>query len=151
VDSFDRKIVVELQKNGRLQNKELAVLIGLSEAPCLRRTRALEERGVIERYSAIVSPERIGHSLVIFANIRLSNQGRANTEQFEVAVIGYDNVIECNFMTGTSDYLLKIVSPDIETYERFLMNKLTKLECVASVESFVSMRSIKRSAVIPAV
>jgi Lrp/AsnC family transcriptional regulator, leucine-responsive regulatory protein len=149
MDRFDQKIVIALQGNGRLQNKQLAEQVGLSEAPCLRRTRALETTGVIERYAAIVAPEKIGHSLVIFANVRLANQGRESTREFEVAVMDYPNVVECNFMTGSCDYLLKIVAPNIAEYEKFLMNHITKLKCIASVESFVSMRTVKRSAVIP--
>jgi Lrp/AsnC family transcriptional regulator, leucine-responsive regulatory protein len=151
MDDFDRKIIVALQKDGRLQNNDLAAQVHLSQSACLRRTRALEKSGIIERYAAIVSPEKIGHSLVIFANVRLSNQGRENTLEFEEAVTNYANVIECNFMTGNYDYVLKIVAPDISAYEQFLMNKLTKLKCIASVESFVSMRTVKRSAVIPAI
>jgi Lrp/AsnC family transcriptional regulator, leucine-responsive regulatory protein len=149
MDSFDRKIIVALQKDGRLQNKELAERIGLSASPCLRRTRALEENGAIERYAAIVAPEKVGHTLTVFANIRLKAQGRDNTEKFEAAVAKYENVVECNFMTGSFDYLLKIVAPDISAYEKFLMNHLTKLPCIGSVESFVSMRTVKRSAVVP--
>ena len=149
MDSYDRRILLALQSQGRMQNKDLADRIGLSAAPCLRRTRVLEEAGVIESYAAVVSPEKVGFSLVVFAAVSLINQGRDSTQAFEKAVQSYTNVIECNLMTGSFDYLLKIVAHDISDYEGFLMDKLTKLSCIDKVESFVAMRTVKRSAIIP--
>ncbi len=149
LDSFDKRIVLALQSSGRMQNKVLAERIGLSPAPCLRRIRALEQAGVIEGYTAVVPPEKVGYSIVVFATVTLSNQGRHSTEALEKAIQGYPNVIECHLVTGSFEYLLKIVARDIGDYQSFLMNKLTKLPAIDKVESLITMQTIKRSAIIP--
>jgi DNA-binding Lrp family transcriptional regulator len=150
LDSFDRRILTTLQLDGRIQNKDLADRIGLSAAPCLRRMRALERRGVIERYSAVVAPQKVGLSLVILASVRLRSQEREATQAFETAVAAWPNIVECHVMTGAFDYLLKVVARDIADYESFLTARLTRLKPVDKVESFVIMRTVKQSAIIPA-
>lgn len=149
MDDFDRRILKTLQSDGRIQNKELADRIGLSPAPCLRRTRDLENTGIIEGYTAKVSPKKVGFHLLVYATVGLKNQGRQSTESFEKAVQLYPNVIECSLMTGTYDYLLKVVARDITDYERFLMDDLTQLDCVGKVETSISMRTVKSSGVFP--
>ncbi|CUK18251.1 Leucine-responsive regulatory protein [Ruegeria denitrificans] len=91
----------------------------------------------------------LSFSLVVYVSVILNNQGRDATQEFEKAIQGYPNVIECSFMTGSYDYLIKTVARDITDYETFLMNRLTKLPCIAKVESFVSMRTVKSSVIIP--
>lgn len=150
LDSFDRRILAALQSDGRMQNKDLAERIGLSAAPCLRRTRNLERLGVIERYSAVVTPQKVGLSLTLLASVRLKSQERESTQGFETAILAWANIVECQLTTGAFDYLLKIVARDITDYETFLTNKLTRLKQVEKVESFVIMRTVKQTAIIPA-
>lgn len=150
LDQFDRRILTVLQADGRIQNKDLADRIGLSPSPCLRRVRLLEEAGVIERYVALLAGEKIGFSLTIFVSVKLKSQDHASVSDFETEIKKYDNVMECYLMTGSSDYSMRVVARDIAEYERFLMTKLTKIESISQVESFISMRTVKQSTMLPA-
>lgn len=149
LDKFDTHILAVLQADGRIQNKDLAERIGLSASPCLRRVRLLEEVGVIERYVAIVAPDKIGFTLNIFVNVKLKSQDHASVSSFETEIKKYDNIMECYFMTGSTDYIMRIVARDIAEYEHFLMTRLTKIECISKVESFLSMRKVKHSTMLP--
>lgn len=112
--------------------------------------RALERRGIIERYSAVVAPQKIGLSLEIISSVRLKSQEREVTQEFETAVTRWPDIVECHVMTGAFDYFLKIVARDIADYESFLMSRLTRPKAVEKVENFVIMRTVKQSAIIPA-
>jgi Lrp/AsnC family transcriptional regulator, leucine-responsive regulatory protein len=149
LDHFDKKILAELQKDGRLKNNELADRIALSASPCLRRVNALEESGVIEGYVALVKPELVGFGLSVFVNVRLSSQTHEATTRFETVIKTCKNVMECHFMAGSTDYILRVCAKNIQEYEMFLMSTLTKIDVVSKVESFISMRNVMRSTVLP--
>jgi DNA-binding Lrp family transcriptional regulator len=142
-DDFDRKILSELQADGRLPNIELAERIGLSPSPCLRRVRRLEETGVIRGYTALVDPAAWGWTMTAIATIRLVQQNEDDIVMFEQAVRGWDEVLECHLVTGSRDYMLKVAARDLGEYERFIKEKIARLKCVASIETSFIMSTIK--------
>ncbi|EXL01299.1 Lrp/AsnC family transcriptional regulator [Aquamicrobium defluvii] len=142
-DDFDRKILRELQADGRLPNIELAERIGLSPSPCLRRVRRLEETGVIRGYTALVDPAAWGWTMTAIATIRLVQQNEDDIVMFEQAVRGWDEVLECHLVTGSRDYMLKVAARDLGEYERFIKEKIARLKCVASIETSFIMNTIK--------
>jgi DNA-binding Lrp family transcriptional regulator len=151
MDAVDRRIVRVLQRDGRITNQDLAEEVGLSPSPCLRRVRLLEAEGVIEGYAAVIDQVRYGLPVNVFVSVRLTRQNDEEIGQFETAILGWEEVMECFLMTGTRDYLMRVVVADLEGYERFLKTKLTRLACVASVESNFAMGVIKRSRALPVV
>jgi DNA-binding Lrp family transcriptional regulator len=142
-DDFDRKILRELQADARITNNELAERIGLSPSPCLRRVRRLEETGVIRGYTTLVDPAAFGWSMVAIATIRLSRQNEDEIVMFEDAIRGWEEVLECHLVTGSRDYVLKVVTGSLEQYERFIKEKIARLKCVASIETSFVMNTIK--------
>ena len=145
LDSIDRNILVVLQKDGRLSNTQLAERVGLTPAPCLRRVRALEEAGVIQKYAALVDSHALALGVTVFAQVTLDKQ----LEVFEQSVGKWPEVMDCYLMTGDSDYLLRIVLPDVEAYERFLNEALTQVPGVASIKSSFALRQVKYSTALP--
>src|SRR5262245_7205372 len=113
VDEIDAKILRELQQHGCIPNVELANRVGLSAAPCLRRVRALEEAGIIRGYVALLDPEKVGLGVTVFVHISLDLQADRRLESFERTVTKNPEVLECYLMTGESDYLLRVVVPDV--------------------------------------
>ncbi len=147
--SMDRKILRALQEDGRMTIQALADMVGLSASPCLRRVRILEEKGVINAYSAVVDQEAIGLPVSVFISIKLERQGAALLDQFALAISAWPEVMECYLMTGQRDFLLRVVCADLSAYERFLREKLTQLDGVASIESSFALGQIKYSRVLP--
>ncbi|MBN8944789.1 MAG: Lrp/AsnC family transcriptional regulator [Rhizobiales bacterium] len=142
-DDIDRRILRELQANARITNNELAERVGLSPSPCLRRLRRLEETGVIRGYTARVDPAAHGWSMAAIATIRLSRQNEDEIVMFEEAVRGWDEVLECHLVTGSRDYVLKVMTGGLDQYERFIKEKIARLKCVASIETSFVMNTIK--------
>jgi DNA-binding Lrp family transcriptional regulator len=143
-DGFDLRILHELRADARITNNELAERIGLSPSPCLRRVRRLEETGVIIRgYTTLVDPAAFGWSMVAIATIRLSRQNEDEIVMFEEAIRGWEEVLECHLVTGSRDYVLKVVTGSLEQYERFIKEKIARLKCVASIETSFVMNTIK--------
>ncbi len=149
LDRTDLKILRCLQNSGRLANAELADKVGLSPSPCLRRVRSLEQRGIIRRYAAIVDARAIGLPISVFVNVSLHNQERSSLEQFESHVSGYEEVMECYLMTGSFDYMLRIVVPDLESYEHFLAEKLTTTPGVANIQSSFALKQVVYKTELP--
>jgi DNA-binding Lrp family transcriptional regulator len=149
LDTTDRRMLALLQEDGRITNQDLSQKIGLSPTPCLRRLKRLEESGVIQGYSAIVDPKAYGLPFSVFVSIRLSQQTQDNIAEFEKAVESWNEVAECYLMTGSQDYLLRVVTDGIEGYERFLKQKVTRLKCIQSVESNFAMATIKKRIGLP--
>jgi DNA-binding Lrp family transcriptional regulator len=143
LDDVDLRILRELTRDGRITNQELAERIGLSPSPCLRRLRRLEETGAIRGYTAIVDPRAYGWTMTAIATIRLNRQVEDEIKMFESAVRGWDEVLECHLVTGSRDYVLKVVAADLQQYERFLKEKIARLKCVASIETSFIMNTIK--------
>lgn len=142
LDRFDLAILDQLQEDGRMTNQELADAIGLSPSPCLRRTRRLEERGVIDGYVALVDPARMGLGVTAFLRIRLSSQDDASLARFEEAITGFPEVMECYLMTGEADYQLRVLVPALGAYEDFLRHRLTKVPGVAQVTTSFALRPV---------
>ncbi|TPK64626.1 Lrp/AsnC family transcriptional regulator [Mesorhizobium sp. B2-4-19] len=142
-DDFDLRILRELRADARITNHDLAERIGLSASPCLRRVRRLEETGVIKGYTTLVDPAVFGWSMVAIATIRLSRQNEDEIVMFEEAIRGWEEVLECHLVTGSRDYVLKVVTGSLEQYERFIKEKIARLKCVASIETSFVMNTIK--------
>ena len=142
LDRTDYRILHHLQNNARISNTELADAVGLSPSPCLRRVKALEQAGVLKRYASIVDAKAVGLPISVFVSVSLHSQARKGLEEFESLIISYEEVMECYLMTGSSDYLLRVVVPDLENYERFLADKLTRISCVANIQSSFALKQV---------
>ena len=149
LDEIDRRILVELQRDGRLTNQDLAGRIGVSASPCWRRVRALEEAGVIKGYAALVDPASLGLNVSVFTQVSLERQEKKALQVFEAAVGEWPEIMECYLMTGDADYLLRVVVPDLAAYERFLMARLTRIRGIASIKSSFALRSVKYRTDLP--
>jgi Lrp/AsnC family transcriptional regulator, leucine-responsive regulatory protein len=149
MDEIDRKILKTLQDDARVTNAELADKVGLSAAPCLRRVRALEERGVIRKYVTLLDPGAMNLAVTVFVQISLDLQVEDRLEKFERAIMRRPEVLECYLMTGDSDYLVRVVVPDVAAYERFLKDSLTRIEGVAGIKSSFALKQVKYSTVLP--
>ncbi len=143
LDRIDRRILRDLQADGRMTNVELAQRVGISAPPCLRRVRALEKAGLIRGYHANINPEALGFGVTVFAQVGLSSQSDVDLRAFDEMVSHWAEVRECALLTGDVDYLLKVVAQDWEDYQRFLTTKLTAAKNVAHVRSALVMRTTK--------
>ena len=149
IDRYDRAILRLLQQDARITNTLLASKVSLSESACLRRVRALEERGIIEGYTALIDQHKAGFPVNVFVSITLDRQSQPGLEAFEDAVRRVPEVMECYLMTGEHDYLLRLVVADMADFER-LHQHLTRLPSVARVHSSFAMRIVTRSRSLPA-
>ncbi len=149
LDAIDRQILTHLQRNARMSNARLAERVGLSPAPCLRRIRALEEAGIIRDYVALVDSRTVDRAVTVFIEIRLDLQVKDRLDILERAIREWPEVLECNLMTGDADYLLRVAVPDVDAYEHFLRDKLTRLEGVASIKSSFALKQVKYTTALP--
>lgn len=149
LDEIDRKILAALQEDGRMTIQALADRVGLSPSPCLRRVRLLEEAGIIARYAAVIDQSRIGLPVSVFVSVKLERQRSEELDRFAKAIALWPEIVECYLMTGQRDYLLRVVAADLAAYERFLRDKLTRLEGVASIESSFALGQVKFSNKLP--
>ena len=149
LDSIDLIILRELQKNGRITNVELSKRAGLSAPPCLRRVRALEEAGYIRGYHADVAPDKMGFGLTVFIHVGLANHSEADLNHFAKQVDSWPQVRASYMLTGDSDFLLKVVSEDWESFQKFLTTQLTAAPNVIHVKSAPAMRRTKYAAGVP--
>ncbi|WP_138923952.1 Lrp/AsnC family transcriptional regulator [Sulfitobacter sp. BSw21498] len=151
MDSKDREIVKALQRNGRLTNQDLAAQVNLSPSPCLRRTRTLEEKGVIKGYTAIVDERAYGLPVTALVRIRLSSHTGEVVKLFEKKVHETDQILDCYVITGSEDYLLRVLVEDLKSYEEFVRHKLHNIPGIASIDSSFAYGVLKQSNVFPAV
>lgn len=149
IDIFDRQILKELQRDGRISNVDLAKAVGLSPSPCLRRVRDLERSGIIDRYGAILNQGAAGLPLSVFVQVTLERQVETALETFERIIAERPEVLEAYLMTGDSDYLLRIVVPDVSDYEIFLKDHLTRIPGVASIKSSFALNRVKYETALP--
>lgn len=149
LDAIDRRILNALQRDGRLQNVELAKEVGLSPSPCLRRVRLLEEAGVIERYVAVLNAAKVGKGLTVFARVWLKGQDAETVDHFTDTVKLLPEVVECHLMAGDCDFLLRIVAADLDDYRRFQVEHLTRIKGVQSVKTEIPMQKIKLTSALP--
>src|SRR6266550_8485509 len=149
LDNIDRRILRNLLGDGRMTNVELARRAGISAPPCLRRVRALEEAGIIRGYHADVAPEALGYTVTVFAQVGLASQADADLKAFESLVAAWPEVREAYMLAGETDFLLKIVAPDWDSYQRFLSAKLTAAPNVSHVKSALMLRLSKNEPGVP--
>ncbi len=149
LDEIDRRIIAALRCDARLTTLALAERVGLSPTPCARRVRILEESGVITGYVAVIDQVAIGLPVSVFVSVKMERQREAALERFSQAVAQWPEVLDCYLMTGQRDFLLRIVVRDLEAYERFLKEKLTHLDNVASIESSFALKQIKQASALP--
>lgn len=149
LDEIDRRILAVLQSDSRVTMEELGGKVGLSPSPCHRRVKLLEERGVISRYIALVDQRTVGLLVNVFVSIKLERQREEDLDRFAKAISGWQEVLECYLMTGPRDYLLRVVVSDLAAYERFLKQKLTRLDGISSIESSFALDQIKYSIALP--
>lgn len=149
LDDIDRKIISALQVDGRMTAQQLAERVGLSASPCARRVRLMEDMGVITGYAALIDQDMVDLPISVFASIKLERQRENELKRFNAAIARWPEVVDCYLMTGQRDYLLRVVVRDLHAYERFLKEKLTRLDGVSSIESSFALAQIKRSNRLP--
>ena len=149
LDVIDLKILRILQEDADISNVDLADRIGLSPSPCLRRVRILEESGVIQKRVTLLDASVLGLAVSVFVSVQLEKQSKENLTAFENEVRKRPEVVECYLMTGESDYLLRVVVPDLATYERFLKDSLTRIDGVANIRSSFALQQVSYSTALP--
>ena len=149
LDPIDRKILAELQADGRMTNVELAKRVGISAPPCLRRVRTLEEAGYIRGYHADVDPRELGFEVQVFAMVGLQSQAEADLSAFEQRCRNWSLVRECHMLNGEVDFILKCVAPDLSTFQTFLTEELTAADNVVSVKTSLVIRGAKDEPGVP--
>ena len=149
LDKIDRKILSELQSDGRMTNVDLAKKVGISAPPCLRRVRSLEEGGYIKGYHAIIENSALGFQVKVFAMVGLVSQAESDLSAFEGKCNEWPLVRECHMLNGEVDFILKCVSPDLSTFQSFLTEELTAAENVASVKTSLVIRGSKEETGVP--
>lgn len=149
LDEFERKIIRELQHDATLTIAQLADTVGLSASPCWRRVDRLEREGIIRSRVALVDRRKIGLNAHIFAQVRLNAHGRANLDEFASAIRAFPEVLDAYVLMGQTDFMLRIVARDIDAYERFFFDKLSKLPGVQEITSTVALSEIKSTTELP--
>jgi Lrp/AsnC family transcriptional regulator, leucine-responsive regulatory protein len=149
LDRLDARILEELQKDGRCPVVDLAEKIGLSGTPCARRLRQLEQNGVIQGYTAVVDPGRLGLSVQAFVQVKLERHTDENVAQFRRELDRLDEIVACYATTGEHDFLLQVIAADLEALSNIVLRKLLKIPSVRDVHSTVVLETIKRSARVP--
>lgn len=149
LDKLDRAILRELQRDGRLTNVDLARRVGLTPSPCLRRVKALEERGYITGYAAVLDPVRLGRSLQVVVMVSLTDQRQETLRAFEEAVARLDDVVGASLIAGDADYLLTVLVRDLDSYHALFTQRLGELPGVVSMRSLVTMKTVKDTRALP--
>ncbi len=149
LDPRDRQILVELQRNGRISNVELANLVGLSPSACLRRVQSLESKNYIDGYTARLAPKRLGLSVTAFVTIQIAQDQEEATENFRATVLAMPHVVDCFAVTGSYDFLLRVVAPDLESYENTTVKPLLKISAVRDLRTNFVLEPVKEEACLP--
>ncbi len=149
LDDIDRRLLAALQDNGRITNVDLAQRVGLTPPPCLRRVRTLEESGVIKGYHAELDASQLGYTITVFAMVSLKSQAEESLRQFEDHMRELPEVRECHMLNGEIDFILKIVSRDLQSFQEFLTSRLTPAPNVASVKTSLTIRTAKNVPGVP--
>lgn len=143
LDGIDQAIIERLSQDGRLSNAELARSVGLTPAPCLRRVQRLERAGVISGYRAVIDPVAAGRGFEVVVSVEITLSDAQTVAEFESAVVAFDEVVEARRLLGVPDYFLRINVADVAEFERFTMERLTRLPAVSRVISHQTMRVLK--------
>jgi len=145
IDKIDCQLLEILQENGRATIKELAEQLGLSSTPVFERVKKLEKSGIIDHYAAVLNADKIGKKLFAYAHISLKDHSKELVQQFTNQITKIPQVLECHYVTGDSDFILKILLNDMEKYREFMMDQLFDMSNIAKVESFLSLSVLKNS------
>lgn len=145
MDETDKKIISELQKDGRLTNQELSERVNLSPSPCLRRVRSLEERGIIKGYTALIDQKELGLPVTVFIRISLQNHGLEHVKIFEDAMQNIGEILDCYLMTGKADYLLRVAVADLQAYEVFMREQIHHIPGIASIDTSFAYGVVKQT------
>jgi len=148
-DEIDLKILSRLQNEARITNVALAESVNLSPAPCLRRVRELEQSGIIKNYTTLLDADKLGWEVSVFIEVRLERQVVSDLRIFEQHIEGYPEVMECYLMTGTSDYLLRVVAKDLKSLQAFVTDKLASTPNVANLRSSIALKQVKYKTALP--
>ncbi|SMD32712.1 Lrp/AsnC family transcriptional regulator, leucine-responsive regulatory protein [Reichenbachiella faecimaris] len=143
VDKTDLSILSMLQKDSKAKMKDIAEAIGMTITPVYERIKKLERNGILEKYTIQVNPKHLGYHLVAYCSVTLKEHSQKNLHLFEDGVQALQQVLECNHMSGSFDYLLKVVVKDMEDYQLFISNQLAALDNIGQVQSYFVMKSIK--------
>ena len=149
LSDIDKKILGAIQKDASITNSELAERIGLSAAPCWRRIKSLEERGIISKRVGLLDPKTLGLNITAFANVKLSHVQENALEEFEKEAVKFAEVTECYIISGSMDFLLRIVTENMQSYERFLRKKLLRMPMVSEVNSHFAVTQVKYTTAVP--
>ena len=149
LDALDEKLLVALQRDGRLSNAQLSESVNLSPSACHRRVQRLEKAGLIRGYVALLDPRKIGRPTTVFVEITLSGQADEVLDAFERAVSLIPDVLECHLMAGSADYLLKVVARDTEDFARIHRRHLASLPGVAQMQSSFALRTVRQTTALP--
>lgn len=150
LDRIDKQILKAMQENGRISNLELAERVNLSPSPCSRRVKQLEDEGYVQQHATLLNAEKLGLKLTAMIFISMDRHTPDRFEAFEKEIATYAEVLECSLITGQSaDYLVKVVVPDMEAYQEFLLGRLTRIKGVSGVHSSFVLRQIKDNKVLP--
>lgn len=149
LDKIDRRILEILQANAKITNAQLANEIGLSPAPTLERVKKLEVSGIIKSYHAMLNNEKVGLGVSTFVMVSLKGHNKVNIEAFTQAINEIEEVIECHHITGSGDFILKIIAQDIAAYQKLMLEKVTNIEVVDNMQSLVILSTFKDSKIMP--
>ena len=149
IDRTDKKILEILQKNAKITNAKLSKQIGLSPAPTLERVRKLESRGIISGYHAKLNMSKIGLGVSTFVMVSLKGHNKKNLQSFLDKIKDVENIVECHHITGSGDFILRIVAEDIESYQELMLDKVSEIEVTDSLQSMVILSTFKDNKVIP--
>lgn len=149
LDRYDRRIIQALQRNADRTIAEIAAEVGLSASPCWRRIDRLEREGIIRARVAVIDRRKVGLNAHIFAQVRLNAHGRSNLDEFSAAIRSFPEVLEAHVLMGRTDFMLRIVAKDIDAYERFFFEKLSKLSGIQEIHSTVALSEIKATSELP--
>ena len=149
LDKIDRRILMELQSDGRSANVALAERVGLTPSPCLRRGKRLEEEGVIRRYGAVIDAKQVGLGIACFISVTLERNVEQVLEVFEAAISERPEILECWPVTGEADFLLKVVTADLGAYERFMRDHLLRVQGISSTQTSFLLTPVKNETTLP--
>ena len=149
LDKIDLKILQQLQDNGKITNLQLSEEIGLSPAPTLERVRKLESSGIITGYHAVVNEKILGMGIKAFIQLSLERQVENSLNTFSERMAEIEEVVECHLVTGTCDFMLKVIVQDIAAFENLITNKLGNVEVIRNMQTMVILSQTKVSAIVP--
>jgi Lrp/AsnC family transcriptional regulator, leucine-responsive regulatory protein len=149
LDNIDHKLLEILQSNGKITNAQLSKEVGLSPAPTLERVKKLETTGIIESYHAQINREKVGLGVMTFVQVTLNGHRKSTTEIFVENIAHVPEIIECHHVTGSCDFLLKVIASDIASYQKLIMETINEIEVVASTQTMVILSTFKNSKVLP--